>query len=252
MSDIMAQLGFLAQSSDFEGWANLVFIAIMAVLWLVAGLAKTMGGKRSGSAPSASKEPADPRRRPGETWQQRLARRAEEWQRRLEEDAGIREARRRRPPARETASQPPQAPPGGRITVRTGPRGESIMTYERPEPQKLAQREHQVARQREAQRAVAAAGRDTVASRIEPARLEMETPELLIESIPPLMSEPPQPLDSGTMQLKAVKVAPESVAPEPGALIDYSDPDALKKAILHYEVLGKPLALRDSPEPSSF
>jgi hypothetical protein len=37
------------------------------------------------------------------------------------------------------------------------------------------------------------------------------------------------------------------------AVIDYSDPDALKKAILHYEILGKPLALRDeSAQGSAF
>ena len=35
---------------------------------------------------------------------------------------------------------------------------------------------------------------------------------------------------------------------EPTAIIDYSDPDALKKAILHYEILGKPLAVRDESE----
>jgi len=28
-------------------------------------------------------------------------------------------------------------------------------------------------------------------------------------------------------------------------VIDYTDPDAMKKAILHYEILGKPMALRD-------
>lgn len=28
-------------------------------------------------------------------------------------------------------------------------------------------------------------------------------------------------------------------------LLDYSDPDELKRAILHYEILGRPLALRD-------
>ena len=29
------------------------------------------------------------------------------------------------------------------------------------------------------------------------------------------------------------------------AVLDYSDPDALRRAILHYEILGKPLSLRD-------
>jgi hypothetical protein len=47
--------------------------------------------------------------------------------------------------------------------------------------------------------------------------------------------------------------ADQSAGFQPAAVIDYSDPDALKKAILHYEILGKPIALRDaSDEPSSF
>ncbi|MGD8787198.1 MAG: hypothetical protein PVJ60_07225 [Phycisphaerales bacterium] len=30
-------------------------------------------------------------------------------------------------------------------------------------------------------------------------------------------------------------------------LMDYADPDELRRAILHYEILGRPLALRDPP-----
>ncbi len=36
-----------------------------------------------------------------------------------------------------------------------------------------------------------------------------------------------------------------------GILLDYSDPDELKRAILHYEILGKPLSLR-KPSDSFF
>ena len=32
-------------------------------------------------------------------------------------------------------------------------------------------------------------------------------------------------------------------------LLDFSDSDSLKKAILYYEVLGRPLSLRDSSNP---
>ena len=34
----------------------------------------------------------------------------------------------------------------------------------------------------------------------------------------------------------------------PELLLDYADPDELKRAILHYEILGKPLSLRSSEE----
>ncbi len=36
--------------------------------------------------------------------------------------------------------------------------------------------------------------------------------------------------------------------PQAVGVVDYGDPDALKKAILQYEILGKPLALRDPSE----
>ena len=40
-------------------------------------------------------------------------------------------------------------------------------------------------------------------------------------------------------------------SPTAPPLIGYDDPDALKKAILHYEILGKPIALRDPFERTS-
>jgi len=55
-------------------------------------------------------------------------------------------------------------------------------------------------------------------------------------------------LNPDEVQLNAQR---ESGGFEPAVIIDYDDPDALKKAILHYEILGKPLALRDMPEPST-
>ena len=32
-------------------------------------------------------------------------------------------------------------------------------------------------------------------------------------------------------------------------LLDFEDPDSLKRAILHYEILGKPISLRSPSEP---
>jgi hypothetical protein len=42
--------------------------------------------------------------------------------------------------------------------------------------------------------------------------------------------------------------APAVSAVRPDLLIDYSDPDAVRRAIVQYEILGKPLALRDPLE----
>jgi hypothetical protein len=247
------QFGLLAQGSGFEDWANILFIVVMVVLWLLAGLVKAIGKKGAQQKQPAQETSAGQQRRPGESWQQRLARRAEELQRRLEKEAGLptrqthneEEPGRRRPPAPVTATRATQAP-GGKITVRSGQRGEPVMVYERPELQPSAQREHQVARQREAQKVVPAAGPYTTEPRLEPVRRDAFEP--MTESFPPMRAEPPKPLEPGEAHLTAPR---ESGGSEPAAIIDSTDTDALKKAILHYEILGRPLALRDASERTS-
>ena len=37
-------------------------------------------------------------------------------------------------------------------------------------------------------------------------------------------------------------------AAEPKPVLDFGDPDELRRAILHYEILGKPISLRDRSE----
>ena len=60
---------------------------------------------------------------------------------------------------------------------------------------------------------------------------------------------PLQPIEAGT---EGIEVQREAVAGyDPASVIDSSDPDALRKAILHYEILGKPIGLRDPSEQST-
>jgi hypothetical protein len=240
--EYLAQCGVLARGSDFDDWANILFIAIVAILWLVGGLIKAISGKKSQRTPPAREETAKDRRQAGESWQERLMRRAEEWQRRLEQEAGAQESQEHRPPAREPAAQPSRAP-GGKVTVRRGPRGKSVMVYEPPPPQPSTQREQQAARQREVRKAVTAATRYTTLPKLEMARRAGAEP--MTSGLTPTMAQSTETLEPAKVQLDA---QPESVGFEPAIVIDYSDPDALKKAILHYEILGRPLALRDSFE----
>lgn len=233
MMEPITQSILLAQERGGD-WANLLFIVIMAILWLVAGLIKAMSKKRPPQAESKPQGSLAQRPRPSESWHQRLARKAEEIQRRFEEEAGVREPSEERPSARETAT---------RSTPSPGRQEETVMVSERPGPQPSLGREHQVARQRETQRPVAAAGRPATTPRLEPAR--QATPEPMMEDLSSIMAEPPEPLNPNEIQLKAQR---ESGGFEPAAVIDYSDPDALKKAILLYEILGKPLAVRDESE----
>lgn len=236
------QFGLLAQSRGFEDWANILFILVMAVLWLLAGLIKTISKKRPAQGAPESEGSLGQQRRRAESWQQRLARRAAELQRRLEEEAGMREASESEPPAREPTPRPASTP-GGKITVRTGPRGESVMVYERPQPQPPAPPEPQAERRREV---VVTGGRYPATPTRGPIR--RETSQLTAEGLLPMMAESPQPLESDQTQLATPD---ESAGFEPEAVIDYADPDALKKAILHYEILGRPMALRDTTDQTS-
>jgi len=223
LTELCEQIGWLARGLGAEDWLNLLFIVVMAVLWLVAGLVKAMGKKRSQQAPPELDGLGGQRRPPGESWQQRLARRAEELQRRLEKEAGLRESHQPQPPARKTPTRPAEAS-GGKITVRPGQRGEPVLVYERPQTQSPMSQEPQVARE--------------VQGTVAP-----EVSEPMPGSLTPLMAEPLRPLKTDGVQTNIPRESPGS---ESGAIIDYSDPEALRKAILSYEILGKPLVLRET------
>jgi hypothetical protein len=234
-----AQFGLLAQG--FDDWANILFVAVLAVLWLLGALIKTISKKGSPREQAGQEDAPKEQRQPGESWQERLVRKAQEMQRRIEEEAGLREPGK---PPRPDARRSPQAP-RGKITVRSDSKGESVMVYEPPQPQVSAQREPPISRRPEAQKAVTVA-RQRTAPKLELTRQEGFEP--MISGLPPIMAAPTETLEPGKVQLKTQR---EPAGFESTALIDYSDSDALKKAILHYEILGKPLALRDESERSS-
>jgi hypothetical protein len=245
-----AQFGLLAQGTGFEDWANILFVAVMAVLWLLGALIKNLSKKGAPREQAGQEDSPKERRQPGEGWQARLVRKAQEMQRRIEEEAGLREPGKPTRPVGPPAPRSAQAP-GGKITVRPGQRGESILVYERPQSQPSTQREHHAARQREAQQAVAAAGQSaaTQAPPVKaPVAMAVSRLEPVVEDLSHLVAESPTPLEPGEPPRKAPR---EAAGLDWATVIDYGDPDALKKVVLHYEILGRPLALRDMPEETS-
>jgi hypothetical protein len=241
LRDILAQFRVFAQGGD--DWVNLLILVAVAFFWLVGAIAKVWSRKRSVEPGKAGAE-----QQPRETWQQRLTRKVEEFQRAAEAqlDGAGRRIEETRPHGQ--ARQPPPArEPGGKITVRTGPRGESIMVYQPAKPQVPAPQEQQIARQEQARRAVATARRAAV--RVPPpAAPKVETTAALkpmTAQLASLASEPPEPLRLDTLEPQSPR---KTGGLDPAAIIDYNDPDALKKAILHYEIFGKPLALRKPSE----
>jgi len=232
MMDILTQLRMPAQG-DGEGFANLLFIIVVLVLWAVGGLIRAT---RKGAAQRQGTGAAGGAPRQGETWQERLARKAQEMQRAAEAAQRMRRVEVK-PAPRSQAGQPAAAPgpvmqtptlnsPEGTIVTRPGRGGESILVYERKERQGGTTREELAAQQQEARDAVSAARYSTVnrPPKIE-AKIELGEPVL--------------------------RPAAEIAGAPPGWVFDYRDPDAFRKAILHYEILGKPVGQRDPFEQST-
>ena len=236
MFDWMAQLRVLAQR-DGEEWVNILFIVAVAVFWAIGGLIKAAGARKN--APQNRRQdrsrPADAQKQG--TWQQRLARKAEEIKQAADER--IRTLQEQA----ESPSSAPEAPvrdrpTQGRVTVRTRRGGESVLVYERHDPHKAAEEKQRLAAQ--------AAHAQQAAERRRRAHLKAKPPQVMsVQSpLPDALSEMgqrPEPLDLDESLPKAAPQAGYTAS----SLIDYTDADALKRAILHYEILGKPLSLRD-------
>jgi len=183
------QSGPLAQGDDVGEWVNLLIIVVMAVFWLIGGLAKSLTnnkklqqqtgrGVRKGGA--KAKPPARPAGR--ETWLQHLARKAEEIQKAAGEQ--LAQQRQSQVPKRPGAPRRPAVPPASAAASISAP------AIAKPSPVAPAKTEHPGAKNRRVQ----------------------------------YQRHP---------------------------LIDLDEPDALRKAILHYEILGKPLSLRDPMDSTS-
>jgi hypothetical protein len=230
VSTFIAQLHLIAQM-DSDQWVNFLILAIMAVFWLFGTLIKAATKKR---VPQTRQDGLAKEQR--ETWQQRLARKAEELQRAAEGRRTQAEERIRPTEERATVRERVEQPPSGNLTVRTGKGGESILVYEQADATAGSGREQQAARQREAREAVAAAGRTATMTPSEP----------MGERIEP---QPPEQLEPSKGEV--VPPGETAVGYEPDSILDYNDPDALRKAVLHYEILGKPVGLRDESERSA-
>ena len=234
----------LAQGSNFDEWGDILVIAVMAILWLVGGLAKVITGRKGAAQQGPQEGAAEPQRQRA-TWQDRLARKAQEIQqaaearsRQAEQDARARGV----PPVR-------HLPRRARSPSAQSPRGESVMIYERPAVAPV-------------HGSPGASRPRTGGARGDPGRRTtgIKAPSTIRRSVECEAPSRDQPLRCESLRHRSNRrVAALDVAHEaeggyaPAAIIDYSDPDALRKAILLYEILGKPLALREpADETSSF
>ncbi|MEN6575643.1 MAG: hypothetical protein ABFD90_04810 [Phycisphaerales bacterium] len=221
LRELSTQLRVLAQGHGLDQWGDILVIVVMAFLWLAGGLAKVLS-TRKGARQEATARQQGSRR---ETWLDRLARKAQEIQRAAAANARqLEQTTTSGTPAKASRKrQVPPQPPAGKITIRHGRTGDSVMVYERPVSRSVRDQDRDsTPRQQTTQAAML-----TEPQSIEPAF------EPLTE-IPPHAASPGQPAGL-----------------QPVDVIDFTDPDALKKAILHYEILGRPLALRERSEEAT-
>jgi len=207
MTECVLQLGLLAQD-DARGWMNILFIVVVAVFWAIGGLVKVASNKSRKQG--ASRPSSDGRKR--ETWLQQLAKKAQEIQHAMETEG-----------SKETRPIESSRPPEGRVAVRTDRGGRSALVYERQGPQRPAEKPRQPARAKAGPKAASQAERQIAAESL---------------NVPMVPQEPMR-----TAVRAARTTTPVDYASPP--IIDYTDADALKNAILQYEILGKPMALRD-------
>jgi hypothetical protein len=210
MNEILSQIISAARSNDIEGWMNILIVLILAIFWAIGGIikAKTKKAKEEG-----------------------------------EEQLTDRPARRRRESAMGLQKQSPQQPSRERTAAQ-----ELHKQYRR----QVEQLRRKISGPRPIASTTAAGKKSMVfPSFISPEETILE--KLKSEVTPSAEKQlKPEPKIERARKLKDIyaDISAEKAKAEISieSLLDYTDPDGLRRAILHYEILGKPLSLRHPGE----
>ena len=212
MNYFLAQTILAARNRDVEDWTNVLFIVVVAVLWAIGGIIKARANKTKLKEEDEEELARKPVRKPPER-ERGVQKRLFERPRR---PVGPAPPKRYRPQvAKPQVQQPPRKPVGPRPAVQ------KFVT--------------------EAEQAV------------EPVLEPLEVPKPKLSVPIPRVQAKLQELPEFTgktiekLEHKYTGAVTETAQAEylSEILLDYADPDELRRAILHYEILGKPLALRE-------
>ena len=208
MNYFLAQTIVVAQDREVRDWTNILFIVVVAALWAIGGIIKARKSKTELK----------------------------------EEDE---EELARKPPERERGVQKQLFERRGH-PVSPAPRKQYRPQVAKPQ---VRQRPRKAVGPRLAVQKFVTEAEQAVEHVLEP--LEVPKPKLSapIPRVQAELEELPE-FTSETIKRLEHKYA-GTAAETPQAkylseiLLDYADPDELRRAILHYEILGKPLALRE-------
>jgi len=211
MNELLTQIILAARNRDTKGWGNIVFIVVLAVFWVIGGILKARANKKQeGEEQLTRKSGLKP-----------------------SEGAGVREPR----VVKKTPYEQVQRP-----TART-PYIKELQSQIQPPRRKIARLQAAVQQ---------FAIKIKEAQAIPPETIELlEEPELPppTPQVQPDLEELPQFTSKAVKELGDMRAAIPAETPRAKylaeILLDYSDLEDLKRAILHYEILGRPLSLRD-------
>ncbi len=206
MNALLAQLVISARNNDIEGWMNILIVVIIAIFWAIGGIikAKTKKAKEEREEQLTDRPT---RRRPQATMGLQKESLQQPSRERTVAQGLSKQYRRQVEQLRRKISGPrPIA-----STTTTGKKSMLIPAFVSTEETIL----------------------DKVMPEVQPSIKKRSKPEPKIEPV-----TEPKDIYAGTSAERAkVEIPVES-------FLDFADTDDLRRAILHYEILGKPLSLR--------
>ena len=202
----LAQIILASRGDDLQGWMNILFIVILAVFWAVAGIVKAKA--RKSEPEDEGESPSQPARRPP-------TRGSTLREQLLRQFYGLTGPSEREPSAQDPkrpdteAAATPLAEPAYADALRR-----AVQKHPAAQPPPELQSERPEA----------------------PVQTEIETPPAFRRNLATDLADQAVHVPAGLPQADELAEL----------LLDYSDPEELRRAILHYEILGRPLSLRDS------
>ena len=206
MSIFLAQIVLIARNEDVEGWKNILVVVVLAVFWALGGIIKARKNAQSRQKEQSATRPI------------------------------------RRPPA-----------PRSRLT-------EQLLKEHRPAARVERQSYRPGVQEARTKLAEWRAAARKFAEEAEQA-FRAQTAEQLAPEPPQVLPKPGTGIVAAYVSKSPQFAAKPSITPEnqpapgepeqpPGEyltelLADYADSDQLRRAILHYEILGRPLSLRE-------
>jgi hypothetical protein len=237
MNELLAQITLAAR--DSEGWMNILVVVAIAIVYglstILKAKAKKPTEKEEKEEPPLGRKPGSKLKEVAERFQKELSElsrdRVPEPPQRAEglQKESFKQARR---PAGPTPGRPHR--PGvqqPRPKIAGPPRPVEKISTEAEEPRRLQTIEP-----------LAEPELSLPSSKIQLDFEELPELETKIEELPEFTSKAVKGLGARRGAIPAEMPGAEHL---PEILSDYDDPEELRRAILHYEILGRPLSLRD-------